>query len=475
MQFLKKMRVPMSVGLLSGIVLFAAQASAQALPASVDNAFRQVGVPAKSVGVFVQEVGSNKHLIASNITSPFNPASVMKLVTTNVALDTLGPAYRWSTYAYVDGPIKDGVLDGNLIIQGGGDPKLVMESFWMFLRQIRAKGVRTIRGNVVIDDKLFTQKQDAAFNFDDEPQKPYNANPNALLVNFKTMAFRFVADEANNSVNVSMEPAMDYPITPPKLVPGDCRDWKGRLRADIRAQGATFNGEFPAGCVEQMLYVHPDTMTSLQYFDKVFRQMWQELNGILLGRAVYGEVGTTAVPIAQWQSPALIDIIRDINKFSNNVMARQLLLTLVANNGNLPADAEFGGAVIKKWFTDKGIDGSAIVVENGSGLSRRERVTPQAMGEMLTAAFQSSLMPEFVSSMPLVGIDGTMRSRLKTASISGQAHIKTGLLEDVRAVAGYVKAASGKYYVVASFVNHKRARDTQAALDALLLWVYENG
>lgn len=475
MQLFKKLPVRLMAGVLSGMAFLAAGAHAQALPGSIENAFKQVGVPAKNVGVYVREVDSDKPMIANNITSPFNPASVMKLVTTSVALDTLGPAYNWTTYAYTDGPVKDGVLDGNLIIQGGGDPKLVMESFWMFLRQIRAKGVRTIRGNVVIDGKLFTQKQDTAFNFDDEPQKPYNANPNALLVNFKTMAFRFVPDEATGSVNVTMEPAMDYPITAPRLMAGECRDWKGRLKQDIRAQSAVFKGEYAAGCGEQVLYIHPDTMTALQYFDKVFRQMWQDMNGILLGKAVYGEVTSTAVPIAQWQSPPLVEVIRDINKFSNNVMARQLLLTLVAHNGNTPADASFGSAVIKKWFTDKGIDGSALEIENGSGLSRRERVTPQAMGQMLTAAFRSPLMPEFISSMPLVGIDGTMRSRLKSESISGQAHIKTGLLDDVRAVAGYVKAASGKYYVVASFVNHKRARDTQAALDALLLWVYENG
>lgn len=474
MQLLKKMCIPVMAGLLSGMV-FSTAARAQALPEPVERAFRQVGVPTNNVGVFVREVGSEQLLIGNNITSPFNPASVMKLVTTNVALDTLGPAYTWTTYAYTDGPIKDGVLDGNLILQGGGDPKLVMENFWMFLRQIRAKGVRSIRGDLVIDDKLFTRKQDVVSNFDDEPQKPYNANPNALLLNYKTLALRFVADEANNSVNVTMEPAMDYPVTPPKLVPGDCRDWKNRLRADIGAQAATFKGEFALGCMEQMLYIHPDKMTSLQYMDKVFRQMWQDMGGVLQGKTVYGEVTSSAVPIAQWQSPPLVEVIRDINKFSNNVMARQMLLTLVANNGNLPADAQFGGAVIKKWFTNKGIDGSAIVIENGSGLSRRERVTPQAMGEMLTAAFKSPLMPEFISSMPLVGIDGTMRSRLKDAGISGQAHIKTGLLDDVRAVAGYVLAASGKYYVVASFVNHKRARDTQAALDALLLWVYEHG
>jgi D-alanyl-D-alanine carboxypeptidase/D-alanyl-D-alanine-endopeptidase (penicillin-binding protein 4) len=462
----------------SGVLLamsLTSGAMAQALPDTVAAAFKQVGVPVKNIGVFVQDVGSDQPLVANNVAVPFNPASVMKLITTNVALDTLGPAYQWTTSAYTDGPVKDGVLDGNLIIQGGGDPKFVIENFWLFLRQIRAKGINEIRGNVIIDDTLFTQKQDAAFNFDDEPQKPYNANPNALLLNFKTITFRFWPDEANGRVNVSVDPAMNYPVTAPKLVAGDCRDWKTRLRTDVRANGATFRGEYAAGCGEQVLYIHPDTMTALQYFDQVFRQMWQDLGGTIQGKSAYGTLPPTAVPVAQWQSSPLLDIIRDINKYSNNVMARQMLLTLVAHNGNLPADASFGDAVIKNWFATKHIDSSAIVIENGAGLSRRERVTPQAMGSMLMTAFKSPLMPEFVSSLPLVGIDGTMRSRLKTAAISGQAHIKTGLLEDVRAVAGYVLAASGKYYVVTAFVNHRRARDTQAALDALLLWVYDNG
>jgi D-alanyl-D-alanine carboxypeptidase/D-alanyl-D-alanine-endopeptidase (penicillin-binding protein 4) len=474
MLFIQKMRALLLASTLASPLLPLA-ASAQNLPPSVETAFKSVGVPLKNVGVFVREISSDHTMIGNNLQTPFNPASVMKLITTNVALDTLGPAYTWTTTAYTDGAIKDGVLDGNLIIKGGGDPKFVMENLWLLLRQIRAKGVRMIRGNLVIDDQLFTRRQDDAFTFDDAPQKPYNANPSAFLLNFKTITFRFVADVANHRVNVTMEPAMDYPITPPALGQGPCGDWKAKLRPDIRANSAEFLGEFPAACQEQLLYIHPDTMTSLNYADKVFRQMWSDMGGMLLGKTEYGELSASAVPIAQWKSPPLVEIIRDINKYSNNVMTRQLLLTLVAHSGYQPADASMGGAVIKKWFSEQGLNGHDLVIENGSGLSRSERVTPQALGEMLTQAFQSPLMPEYISSMPLVGVDGTMKSRLKNTSVSGQAHIKTGLLNDVRAIAGYVRAASGKYYVITCMVNHPRAAESKAALDQLLQWVYQHG
>jgi D-alanyl-D-alanine carboxypeptidase/D-alanyl-D-alanine-endopeptidase (penicillin-binding protein 4) len=184
--------------------------------------------------------------------------------------------------------------------------------------------------------------------------------------------------------------------------------------------------------------------------------------------------------VAEWQSVTVPEVIRDINKFSNNVMARQVLLTIAATVGaagseTAAADTAAGARAVGNWLVGKGIAAPELVIDNGSGLSRIGRVSAATLGGLLASAYQSPTMPEFISSMPLVGYDGTMRKRLKDREVAGQAHVKTGSLNNVRAIAGYVLASSGKYYVVVFLINHPNAAAGQAAQDTLLQWVYDRG
>ncbi|NUU02290.1 D-alanyl-D-alanine carboxypeptidase/D-alanyl-D-alanine endopeptidase [Herbaspirillum robiniae] len=452
-------------------------AAAQSLPPAVVGALRVAHIPQQNTGVLVVDADSGKRaLVANNLAQPFNPASVMKLVTTDAALELLGPTYSWKTQAYVDGALDQGVLNGDLIIKGGGDPKLVMENFWLFLRQLRARGVKDIRGNLVIDRSFFAESTYDPSQFDGDPQKPYNVGPDALLLNYKTLAFRFEPNAAAGTVAVTMEPPLaGYAIAPPRLSQEPCGDWQGKLMLSNDAASASFAGSFAADCGPKVWYVHPYRMGSVQYAGAMFAQMWADLGGSFSGRVLGGLVTPSARLMVETQSPTLPEVIRDINKYSNNVMARQVLLTLAAEMSGQPGDTVNGARVVRSWLADKGLDTSGLAIENGAGLSRVERVTPALLGGMLAQAYRSPLMPEFVSSMPLVGYDGTMRRRLKTQSVAGQAHIKTGTLNDVRSIAGYVQAASGKTYVVVFLINHPNAPAGQKAQDALLQWVYENG
>ncbi len=451
-------------------------ALAQGLPPVVSAAFKQAGIAPDSVGTYVQEVGSNKPLIAANIDTPFNPASTMKLVTTDAALELLGPTFTWKTQAYVDGVQRGDVLHGDLMIKGSGDPKLVLENFWLFLRQIRAKGIREIRGNLVLDRSAFEKNFYDPSVFDGDPLKPYNAGPDALLLNYKAFGFHFVPDETTGVVNISIDPPVaGYPVTAPHLVKGSCDDWQSKLRANITADSTNFGGTYAAACGEKTWYLHPYQMSHSQYFGAVFRQVWSDLGGSFKGNLVDGIVPQNARMIAERESVTLPEVIRDINKYSNNVMARQLLLTLAVDGSGQPANPERGARAIKNWLTSKGIEAADLIIENGCGLSRIERISAATMGHMLSAAFQSSTMPEFMSSMPLAGYDGTMRRRVTTRTVAGKAHIKTGSLNDVRAMAGYVLAASGKRYVLVNFINHVNAPRGQEAQDVLLQWVYEHG
>jgi D-alanyl-D-alanine carboxypeptidase/D-alanyl-D-alanine-endopeptidase (penicillin-binding protein 4) len=456
--------------------LFSHAALAQELPAPVLDALKRAGIPAASVGVYAQEVNSGKMLALFNSSTPLNPASTMKLVTSNAALELLGPTFTWKTQAYASGTQQGDVLNGDLIIKGSGDPKLVLENFWLFLRQIRAKGIREIRGNVLLDRSAFEEGFYDPASFDGDPVKPYNAGPDALLLNYKAFGFRFVPDVASGHVKILVDPPVaGYPVLAPKLTNGDCGDWKGKLQGSFNGTGTTFGGSYSASCGDRTWYVHPYQMTHAQYFAAVFRQVWTDLGGTLKGDIRNGQAPAGAVLVGEWESTTLPEVIRDINKYSNNVMARQLLLTLAYDIFKLPANPERGARAIKTWLGSKGIDATELVIENGSGLSRVERISANTMGRMLTAAFQSPTMPEFISSMPLVGYDGTMRRRLNTRSVAGNAHIKTGSLNEVRAIAGYVLAASGKRYAVVCIVNHRNAPAAQPAQDALLQWVYEQG
>jgi D-alanyl-D-alanine carboxypeptidase/D-alanyl-D-alanine-endopeptidase (penicillin-binding protein 4) len=179
--------------------------------------------------------------------------------------------------------------------------------------------------------------------------------------------------------------------------------------------------------------------------------------------------------VGEWQSPPLTQVITDINKFSNNVMARQLLLTLASEASPAPANPETGTAAVRNWLQGRGIEAPDLVMENGSGLSRNARISAITMGRVLLAAYNSPTMPEFISSLPLAGNDGTMRKRLKDKPVAGRAHIKTGSLDGVRAIAGYVMAASGKWYAVSFMVNHPNAGAAREPMDMLVQWIYEHG
>lgn len=447
------------------------QVIAQSLPTELKKAFERDKVSLKDVGIEVRDM-QGKSILSLNKSKAFAPASTMKLMTTGAALDLLGPSFTWKTGAYIDGVIDDGDLEGNLYLQGSGDPQLVMEKLWLFLKQLRDKGIQTIEGNVVLDTHLFAVDDSQFVSFDDDTQNPYNAYPDAFLVNFKSFAIRLMPDAEDNEVNVAIEPNIKAKVTGPQLTQGACGDWKKQLSATFTDNKVQINGHYAQSCGEQIWYVYPDKLPSITYFSFIFQQMWHELGGKLKGEVVSGNLPDNASSFAEWVSPSLTEIIHDMNKYSNNVMARQILLTMVANVVSVPAHVTDGQTVIQQWLNKQAIPSEQLVVDNGSGLSREARLTPLMLSSVLINLYQSPYMPEFMSSLPIIGVDGTMKKRLVTSPVAGWGHIKTGYLDDARAVAGYVRAKSGKYYAVVGFVNGMKAKDAREGLDSLLEWVY---
>ncbi len=454
------------------LAILALPALAGGLPPSVLQALKAAQIPTANVSIVVQPVGTAQPLVAHNAAQPMNPASVMKLVTTYAALDLLGPAWTWKTTVWTETSAVDGVLNGNLYLKGSGDPRFAIEHLWDLLRQLRVRGIQKIRGDIVLDRTVFDVPAIDPGAFDDKPMRPYNVGPDGLLINLRALRFALLPDNARPRVLLETPSAGLRVDNQLRSGEGGCgSNWKDlinvRLIPESNGDRLEFSGTYSARCGEKTLNLSP--LPADGQAGGLIRALWQELGGTFDGQVRGGTLAPGAQLIATHESPPLADIVRDINKYSNNVMARQVFLTLGNERG--PATAERAQERIGEWLNARGLHFSELEIENGSGLSRNERISADSLNRLLLDAWKNPVMPEFVSSMPIVGADGTMKKRLKDSEASGRAHIKTGTINGVKAAAGFALDAQGQRYAVSFLINDPRARAGSAAIDALLLWV----
>lgn len=483
-------------------------AQAQNLPPEVMTALARAKVPPDAVSVLLVDAqGASAPRLNHRASVPMNPASVMKLVTTYAALDLLGPAYTWRTPVYLEGAVRDGVLYGNLYIQGQGDPKLVLERLWLLLRRVQGLGIHTIAGDVVLDRSAFALPESDPASFDGEPLRPYNASPDALLINYKSVVMTFTPDRTTATAQVQYDPPLAgvqmqptvalLPMAPLAAASppsaAECGDYRAALKPDFSDPGRIrFGGAYPAACGEKVwpvAYADPKS-----YAARAVQGLWQAMGGKLSGNVRLGLVPdallATGKPAFEVSSAPLAEVIRDINKYSNNVMAQQVYLTLgrtpsgpsvgtdptgvapVSAAPLGPASFAASHAVVLRWWQERISPTDLPQLDNGSGLSRQERISALALTRLLQAAYRSPLMPELMASLPIAGIDGTLKR--SKARASGSAHLKTGSLTNVVAVAGYVHAASGKRYVLVALINHPAANAARPAIDALMDWAAQD-
>jgi D-alanyl-D-alanine carboxypeptidase/D-alanyl-D-alanine-endopeptidase (penicillin-binding protein 4) len=461
---------------------------ARALPPEVAAALARAGLGRDAVTLLVVDAqGKRPPRLSHRAGVPVNPASVMKLVTTYAALDLLGPAYVWRTPVFVEGAVRDGTLYGHLYIQGQGDPKLVAERLWLLLRRVQGLGIRHIAGDIVLDHQAFEPLAADPASFDGEPLRPYNVAPDALLLNFKSVVMTFVPDPGAHTASVQFEPPLagvqmqtSVPLSGEvSAAAAACGDYRGALKADFSdATRIQFAGSYPLACQEKVwpvAYADPAS-----YSVRAVEGLWREMGGQLGGRVRDGRVPPALAPVFEIGSAPLAEIVRDINKFSNNVMAQQLFLSLslpereaggtVAATGASAAAASrvASRAVLQRWWNERIGPDEPPTLENGAGLSRTDRISAEQLARLLQHAYRSPLMPELMASLPISGVDGTLKSRRPLTQ--GGAHLKTGSLRDVAAIAGFVDGASGKRYVLVAIANHPKAQAARAAFDALVEW-----
>ena len=467
-----------AIALLLSIALPALPRDRDYLPPEVTQALTRGRIPATSLSVYVREVGRDEPVVSFHSEVPRNPASTMKVLTTYAALEILGPAYTWRTRAYATVPVTNQVLDGDLWLVGGGDPFMISERWWSFVNGLRQTGIARIAGDVAIDNTLFAPQGDDRSAFDNRPFRTYNVLPDALLVNFQTIALSVLPDTVARRVRATTQPTpanlvIDNDV---QLYKGACRRGSGGVVVAMPdgASGSRIKlaGRYADGCGP--LSLTRAVMRAPDFAFGTFKTLWRESGGTLDGGMKQGVVPPDARLLYSYESLTLAEIIRLVNKHSSNVMARTLLLTIAAEKSGRPATVFGGQAALHDWLTTKGISIEGLMLENGSGLSRNERITASGLAEVLLAAHQSQYMPEFAASLPLSATDGTLKRRFRSPQLQGRLRMKTGNLDDVSALAGYVNAASGRTYVAVIMLNHPGVEHGpgEAVQAALIEWLF---
>ena len=448
------------------------------LPPAVTRAMTRAKVPAEHVSIHVRDAATGEVIVDLNDDKPRSPASTIKVLTTFAALDALGPAYTWKTRAYLGGKLSNGVLSGDLILAGGGDPYMTSERWWNFVQELREVGLAKINGDIVIDNTYFAPITGNRADFDSRPYRSYNVLPDALMVNFQTSRFTLTTspDRSQPLIAVNPLPANLVLQNQVQVGGGKCQGARRRIRFDNPDANdpatLSVSGGLAVSCGSYA--ISRAIMTAPTYAYGTFRTLWTQSGGAIDGALRVERTPVGASLFYEYDSLPLPEVIRLINKFSNNVMARHLLLTIGAEKFGPPATPEHGRDAVKLWLASRNIFIPGLVLENGSGLSRAERVTVKGLADVLDLAWHSPFMPEFAASLPLSATDGTLRNRFRATGMQGRLRLKTGRIDDVSGLAGFVNAASGKTYVLAILVNHPGAHNGSGEnIQAeLIRWVF---
>ncbi|OHY79994.1 D-alanyl-D-alanine carboxypeptidase/D-alanyl-D-alanine-endopeptidase [Marinobacter sp. AC-23] len=409
-----------------------------------------------------------------NADVPMSPGSIMKVITTYAALEILGPTHHWDTDFLTDGKMVGDTLNGNLYVRFGGDPKLTFERLWITLRELRDMGINRIDGNLVLDGSYF--EIDGGFpvfaDNGNNPHAPFLVEPSAYLTNLNLVHFQIRADERGTqawSTPALSEVVIDNRVT--AVADGPCPSRRNFDWVPVIQEGGKVTvrvtGELPQGC---RTTTYLSLLPHEQYSASMIRSLLGEMGIIVSGGNQTGLTPKNARLVMKTTSPDLVTMVRDINKWSSNVMARQLLLTIGAQNrlDNEDDDRVAGIRVIYDWLENKGVDTAGMVIDNGAGLTRHGRITARQGTKILQHAWNSPYSSDLMASMPIIAMDGTMARRLRNTGMDGEGRIKTGYLENVRSIAGFTRDENNTTWAVVGMVNNDPAWNGQAVLDRIL-------
>jgi D-alanyl-D-alanine carboxypeptidase/D-alanyl-D-alanine-endopeptidase (penicillin-binding protein 4) len=446
-----------------------------AAPKELESALRAIveGSPIAGAraGILVVAIDSGQVLYAHDADVLLNPASNVKLVTTAAALARLGPEYRFSTEFLVDGASAGSQSPKALFVRGRGDPSIVTERLWAIAGELEHLGIRKI-GELVLDDGFFDGERHGP-GFDQESgDRSYLAPTGALSLNFNSIAVHVgPGDRAGQRARVELEPASDFFEVENRTVTVPA---SGRRRVKVSSveigggrQRIVVEGRVPAASRPQAIWRKIDEPAL--YFGSTLKKLL-ELRGVKVGRIRAGAVAEGAKLVYVSESDALAEVVRRLNKTSNNFTAEQLLETLGAEVKGAPGTWPKGVAAVEEFLAEMGIPRGSYVMKNGSGLNDTNRFSARQLVTLLRAMWvRFPLQAEYLASLPVAGRDGTIRWRMEGTEAAGRLRAKTGTLEGVTSLSGYVENAGKQAIAFSILVNDYPGRSTNVvrAVDAL--------
>lgn len=458
------------------------------LPGVLRARLQASGLPLSSFGLYAEPVDGGRPLVALNASEPFVMASTAKVVTSLAALDLLGPKFRWRTQAYLRGLLTDGHLYGDLIIVGGGDVTLSTDDLRAWFERMQSMGLHHVHGRILLDRAAFQlHPSDFANTPAPAPDRPHHMHPNALMLDSGLVHVEVQTARGGRPQVEINPPLQGVRVLNNVKTQGGCSayaSFKGRGRYSDAPQ-LQVQGNWSSACGSREITFAPLSVEELTL--RAVGELWREAGGELTGDvqdhtdAARNSVVPEARPgesLVFWSVHGSDDLTRWIhgmNKVSDNVAARHLMLSLSPGFPRRPATLAGAQSRVRRWLLKQGLDGDDVVLENGSGLSRAEKAKPRALVQLLRQAWIAPYREAFIDSLPVAGVDGTLSHRLTQRHVQGQAHLKTGTLLDARALAGYVHAQSGQWYAVTALANHPEAALATPALDGFIDWLATQG
>ncbi len=450
------------------------------LPKEIEVLANKYGIPIESLSIIMQPVDADTRLINLNPEMNRTPASVLKLFTAFVAIEHLEPDFHWTTEVYSTDSVNDGAVD-SLIFKGGGDPYITIERLEKMVLQLRNLGIKTINDGLIVDQNFFQQPQISTADFDDDPLRPYNISHSSFLINSNRIDFK-ITKNSNNTIQINPEFLPDNVSVTNELElgSGSCSDFREHVNfSQMNREKKPFNfvilvnGQYPRNCNQ---FEHDISLTDANhYFLGSFKKIWLESGGLFNGYIREGKAGFLKRPIIAFDSPRLEEIIIEAVKESDNLIARNLFLSLNQSLGQ--KNYKTSRRIMNNVLIDHGVViNSDTFFENGSGLSRKSTISPEAVLSLLKAIKRHPSSEIILKSLPISGVDGTLENKYKSDLLTNRLKLKTGTLDGVRGLAGFITGLSGKEYAFVFLHNSisDHSSETATFTTDLLNWAVSN-
>jgi len=450
-----------------------AQTQEVAWPADIARAAGKAGIPLQAISIVVQSP-RNEMLLALNAETPRKTGSVMKLLPTLVALQQLGPQFKFHTDLLAN-PESGRPQHWNVAIRGGGDSGFQYADLINLLSEAKKQGVRSIYAPIIADRRRFGDDKGKMSGINLSIGSVSGILPDALSVGFSAIELKLPAQHQDP---IQIDPPFklllktDREVNHTQICP---KGWDEGLSLvpqsseKTKQEKLSLEGQWPKECPEVMIRRAPLSPQDLWAWS--MRLALKQLGYAKLPEVIEGQAPSYAKVSIRYFSRPMASLVRDINKYSNNMAARTLLLNLAAESGFIPANTESGVQVIQQWLKSRGLIFPELVIENGSGLSHREVITPSHLAAFLKVSTNEPVFPYYLDSLPIPGELGTMQKRFLGRPDRLQWHLKTGRLDGVRTLAGFHVNRSGSLTTVVCMIEHENLDQVQVLQEALLNWV----